>query len=91
MDKVPERSEQEADQQARITVTVDDEHLDSFQEVIDVCGTMGLHVEQSLDVLGIAIGTVSRGKMQRLRQVPGVRGVEEEAEVQIAPPESGVQ
>lgn len=74
-----------------VVVSVDDEHFESFEEVIAACESRGLHVQGRLDLLGVATGSVQGKLIAGLKAIPGVKAVEADAEVRIAPPESEIQ
>jgi hypothetical protein len=74
---------------ARVSVTVDDAHLSSLDDVVGALRECGMHVETVLEGLGMVTG--STRDAAALRQVEGVSGVDVELEHRIAPPEDEVQ
>jgi translation elongation factor EF-1beta len=74
-----------------LVILVDDEHVDRIAEVVKNLQSAGLHVEQSMEQLGIITGSCDSSKVQALSQVDGVSNVETERQYQIAPPESEIQ
>ena len=74
-----------------VIVSVADDHLDSFAEVVRRIKKAGLKVEQQLEAVGIVSGTIDSTKLAALDKVKGVAAVERSREFQIAPPESDVQ
>jgi hypothetical protein len=74
-----------------LLVSVDDEHLDRFSEVVKGVEDAGMEVEQKLEDLGVLTGSIDPEKVEPLRRVEGVSHVEESRRVQIPPPDSDVQ
>ncbi len=74
-----------------LLVSVDDEHLDRFSEVVRGVEDAGMEVEQKLEDLGVLTGSIDSEKVEALRQVEGVSHVEESRGFQIPPPDSDVQ
>ena len=75
----------------RLSISVDDKHLDKFSKVIKDAEKAGMDVEQEHKDLGVATGSIDAKKLDSLRKVKGVQHVEEERTFQIPPPESDVQ
>jgi uncharacterized membrane-anchored protein len=76
---------------AGVTITVDDTHLDSIEEVAAHLRSSGMQVDQVLNEIGVISGSVPDDRRQLLKTVTGVQSVEDTATVQLAPPESPVQ
>ena len=74
---------------AQVSVTVDDEHLESMDQVVEALKESGMHVDAVLESLGLVTG--STPDADALREVEGVSGVDAQLEHQIAPPEDEVQ
>jgi hypothetical protein len=74
-----------------LLVSVDDEHLDRFSEVVKGVEDAGMEVEQKLEDLGVLTGSIDPEKVEPLRRVEGVSHVEESRRFQIPPPDSDVQ
>ena len=74
-----------------LLVSVDDEHLDRFSEVVKRAEAAGMEVEQKMEDLGVLAGSIDPEKFEQLRQVEGVSHVEESRQVRIPPPDSDVQ
>jgi hypothetical protein len=74
---------------SRVSVTVDDAHLSSLDDVVGALRERGMHVETVLEGLGMVTG--SARDAAALRQVEGVSGVDVELEHRIAPPEDEIQ
>lgn len=77
--------------QVKVTISIDDAHLDQIDQVSEQLKTAGLEVEQTLATLGIVTGLVETEKMSALAEVTGVESVEVDQTVQLAPPGSEVQ
>lgn len=72
-----------SDQQVeRIIVTVDDQNLSVIQSVVTALQSAGMKVDEVLPVIGIVTGEVSQSKLEGLRSVPGVAGIEIDREMQ---------
>ncbi len=72
-------------------VSVDDDHLDRFSEVVKGVEDVGMEVEQRMEDLGVLTGSIDPEKVEPLRRVEGVSHVEESRSFQIPPPDSDVQ
>jgi enamine deaminase RidA (YjgF/YER057c/UK114 family) len=70
------------EQVERIIVTVDDQNLPVIQSVVTALESAGMTVDQVLPVTGIITGAVSPSKLEGLKSVPGVAGVEVDREMQ---------
>jgi hypothetical protein len=75
----------------KLTVSVDDAHLDRFSEVVERVKKAGLKVDQKMANLGMVTGSIDSEKVGLLRKVKGVAEIEEQRDIQIPPPESPVQ
>ena len=75
----------------RLLVSVDDEHLNRFSEVVNDVEAAGMQVEQTMEDLGALVGSIEPAQVETLRQVEGVSSVEESRQFQIPPPDSEVQ
>ncbi|MEG4405955.1 MULTISPECIES: hypothetical protein [Microcoleus] len=82
MDLAQRRLNMSDEQVERIIVTVDDQNLSVIQSVVTALQSAGMKVEQVLAVTGIITGEVSQSKLEGLRSVPGVAGVEVDREMQ---------
>jgi len=74
-----------------LLVSVDDEHLDRFSEVVRGVEDVGMEVEQKMEDLGVLAGSIDSERVEALRRVEGVSHVEESRGFQIPPPDSDVQ
>lgn len=74
-----------------VIVTVTDDALKDIQSVAKKLSAKGMKVDQVLPVTGVISGSCPIDKEDALRAVDGVHSLEEDASVQIAPPDSDVQ
>ncbi len=74
-----------------LLVSVNDDHLDRFSEVVKDVENAGMEVEQRMEDLGVITGSIESEKVEPLRQVEGVAHVEESRRVGIPPPDSDIQ
>ncbi len=74
-----------------VLISVADDHLDRFSEVVKGVEDVGMEVEQRMEDLGVLTGTIDSEKIEPLRGVAGVSHVEESRRFQIPPPDSDVQ
>lgn len=75
----------------KVTVTVDDDHVDQLDTIAERCTAMGMDVHQVLGAVGIITGSVPSESRAALERLPGVTAVESERTFQIDPPEADVQ
>ena len=75
----------------KVSVSVDEQHLDRFPEVVKEIKQAGMSVEQELKDIGVITGTIDSAKVESLRKVKGVAHLEESRQFQIAPPGSDIQ
>lgn len=74
---------------AQVTVTVDEEHLASLDQVVGELRERGMHVDAVLESLGMVTGRTADADL--LRGVDGVSGVDAQLEHRIPPPEEDIQ
>ncbi len=74
-----------------LLVSINDDHLDRFSEVVKDVENAGMEVEQRMEDLGVLTGSIDSEKVEPLRQVEGVAHVEESRRVEIPPPDSDIQ
>jgi hypothetical protein len=74
-----------------LSVSIKDEHLPRFTELVDRIRKAGLEVDQELKSLGVVTGRIESDKVQDLRNLSEVANVEESHTFQIPSPESKVQ
>lgn len=75
----------------RITMSVDDAHLESIESVAEKAEKAGLEIEETMSFLGIITGAIESEKIGSLRKMRGVSSVEADQSIEISPPESDVQ
>lgn len=73
----------------RVSVTVDDEHHRTIDQIADQLRERGMQIDQVLVSLGIVIGSVDDPDV--LRDVPGVLHVDREETMDVAPPDREIQ
>jgi hypothetical protein len=74
---------------ARVSVTVDEQHRASLDEVVDALRGCGMEVEAVLEGLGMVTGIAPDADV--LRQVEGVSSVDAELEHHLPPPDEEIQ
>ena len=75
----------------QVNVSVADDELGRFAEVVRSMRDAGLEVEQELEALGVVSGSIAPDKLPNLRQVKGVTAVETARTYRLPPPDSPVQ
>jgi hypothetical protein len=76
---------------AHVTVTVDDDHRESLDGVVERLRALGMQVEQVLGTLGIITGSAQDDALVALRGVEGVASVDVQLTHQIPPPDAPIQ
>jgi hypothetical protein len=74
-----------------LTVSIADQELPHFREVVAHIKRLGLEVDQELESVGVVTGAIDQEKIQAVKKLKGVAHVEESRKFQIPPPESDVQ
>ena len=74
-----------------LTVSIEDQQTEHFNEWVDEVTRAGFEVEQELKSLGVVTGKMDEEKVDKLKKVKGVANVEESRTFQLPPPESDVQ
>ena len=74
-----------------MTVTVDDRHLASIDDVANDLRGSGMRVGQVLRELGIITGSVDFSRRASLRSVDGVLSVDSAVNFHLPPPDSPIQ
>jgi predicted regulator of amino acid metabolism with ACT domain len=74
-----------------VTVSVDDEHIETIGDVAAALSDRGMHVQQVLEGIGSITGSVPEDLRQSLNAVDGVADVSEALEVKLPPPDSPIQ
>ncbi|KMO17795.1 hypothetical protein [Methylobacterium platani] len=67
--------------EVQVSVSIPDS--DRFESTVQAASAIGLKVQDKLDILGVATGSISRSALGKLRDVPGVDSVEVQREVGI--------
>ena len=72
-------------------MSIDDQHLDAVEGVVDALRSQGLQVTQVLADLGVITGSVDDERQASLWTVPGVASVDTSIGYQLPAPDSDVQ
>jgi hypothetical protein len=94
---VPERSvanrHEEGDEVPKVSllVSINDDHLHRFSEVVRDVEDAGMEIEEKMEDLGVLTGSIDSEKVEPLRRLEGVSHVEESRRVEIPPPDSDIQ
>jgi hypothetical protein len=75
----------------RVSVSVDDAHLEAIGAVVDALRGQGMEVEQVMDQLGIISGVVPDAARDSLMAVEGVLSIDESQGFRLPPPDSSLQ
>jgi cell division protein ZapA (FtsZ GTPase activity inhibitor) len=74
-----------------VTVTVADSHVAAIEEVASALRDAGMDVSAVLAAIGVVTGSIEEDRLAAIAGVGGVASVEEQANVQLAPPDAEVQ
>lgn len=74
-----------------VVVTLDEAQPVEIKKTIKSLGAKGLSVGHVMESIGIVGGSAPHARLGDLRSIKGVRSVEPEGPVQIAPPDAPVQ
>jgi hypothetical protein len=75
-----------------VTVLVEDDHLETMDDVVAALARAGLRVTETLASVGVVSGSVGDpGSIDALRQVDGVASVEVSRAFQLPPPDEPIQ
>jgi hypothetical protein len=74
-----------------LTVSVPEEHLPRFGELVAKMKNAGFEVEQELRTLGVVTGSIDSDKMDDLRRLKGIGNIEQPRTFQVPPPDSDIQ
>ncbi len=77
--------------EAKVTVTVADDHLAQTAAVAEQLRAAGMNVGEVLEALGVITGWMPAEQRATIEALPGVAAVEGETTFQLAPPDSEVQ
>jgi hypothetical protein len=64
-----------------VLISIEDDHLDRFSDVVASLRAAGMDVKRSLELLGTITGTVATDKVDVLSKIDGVAAVERSREV----------
>jgi PHP family Zn ribbon phosphoesterase len=74
-----------------LSVSVKDEHMPKFTEIVKELKKTGFNVDQELASAGVVTGSIDDQKVHDLKKLTGVEHVEESRGIQIPSPESEIQ
>jgi hypothetical protein len=74
-----------------VMVTIDDGYLEQAAEVVRKLKKAGLTNVQQLKTIGVVTGQALPSKIEAIKNIPGVRAVEDSAWIQLPPPDSPIQ
>jgi hypothetical protein len=75
----------------QVSISVSDEFLDRFADVVKRIEQAGLTVDQQLDTIGVITGSIDSDNIHKLDQVEGIAAVERSRGFQLPPPDSPIQ
>ena len=75
----------------RLSLSVDDAHLNKIGKIAKAAASAGMDVEQRLEGIGVLTGSIEASKVGKLREIEGVSQVEEERAITLPTPGSNVQ
>jgi hypothetical protein len=75
----------------KVSISVDDAHIEKILEVARGLQSAGMDVEQTLPIVGAISGLIDSNNVDSLYQVEGVQHIEPAQDYQLAPPDSDVQ
>ncbi len=74
-----------------LQISVADDYMDRFPEVVEDLKKAGLDVEQQLETLGVVSGSIDVEQRAKLDAVQGIAAVELSREYRLPPPDSDIQ
>ena len=74
-----------------LTVSVADDHLKDFSDIVARCRKAGMNIENEMKSIGVITSSIDEAALDKLSRLKGVSQVEPERSFQIAPPDSDVQ
>ncbi len=75
----------------RVIVTLNDAAMGNMKAVAKQLEKAGLAVKEILEITGQVIGDLVQDDLEPLRRVEGVVDVSESRDIQLPPPDSGIQ
>ena len=91
MPREPKRTGGDGMKREHVNVSVTDDYLRRFDQVVRHCKQAGLQVTHVMKEVGVISGSIDAAKLDDLAHVKGVAFVEPAQRYQIAPPESEIQ
>ena len=74
-----------------LLISIDDEHLGRFSEVVKSIEDVGVDVARQMEEIGVVTGSIEPGKIGPINDVEGVSHVERSRDFQLPPPDSNIQ
>lgn len=75
----------------KVSVSVDEAHIDRILEVSQSLQSAGMDVEQTSPIIGVISGSINSDYVNHLYEIEGVQHIEPERNYQLAPPDSDIQ
>ncbi len=75
----------------KVSVGIQDDHIDRIGQVSDSLRSFGMDIEQTMPNIGMITGSIEAQKVDQLHQIAGVDVVELEQTYQLSPPNSPLQ
>jgi hypothetical protein len=72
----------------KISISLDDTHLEQISEIAKSLQSAGMNVEQTLPTVGVISGSIDSEQINRLYQIEGVQHIEPQQSYQLDPPEA---
>ncbi|HEY9658292.1 MAG TPA: hypothetical protein V6C65_07560 [Allocoleopsis sp.] len=93
---MPFEDERDAHEEAdmtkiKVSISINDTHLEQINEVKQRLEAAGMDVEQTLQTVGVISGSINSDQINQLYQIEGVQQVEPVQRYQTPPPSSDIQ
>ncbi len=75
----------------KVQLSVADDYLTRFSEVVERAEKAGLKVDRELKETGLVLGSIDPDRLPELERLEGVAAAERSREIRIAPPDSKTQ
>lgn len=75
----------------KVLVSVADEYLQRFTEVLDQLTEAGMAIERENRAIGVISGSIDANHISKIRSLEGVATVEESRQIQLPSPDNKVQ
>lgn len=82
---------QSAESDIEMLVTVADDHLSDFQQIVHQLRGTGLKISHTMESLGIVSGTINAADLEKIKSLQGIAAIEPAGSVQLPPPDSEIQ